>query len=122
MNIPLISKGLICLLGACSSAYATVSPDRTRIIFNASAKSVSVRLTNQSKTDPYLAQSWIEDKAGKKTREFISPIPPLLRIEPDEQAQVRLMAQQKLSQLPADRESLFYYNMREIPPKPSRRT
>lgn len=117
MNLSLISKGLICLLGACNLAYATVSPDRTRIIFNASAKSVSVRLTNQSKTDPYLAQSWIEDKEGKKTREFISPIPPLLRIEPDEQAQVRLMAQQKLSQLPADRESLFYYNMREIPPK-----
>lgn len=117
MNIPLISKGLICLLGVCSFAHATVSPDRTRIIFNASAKSVTVRLTNQSKTDPYLAQSWIEDKEGKKTREFISPIPPLLRIEPDEQAQVRLMAQQNLSRLPADRESLFYYNMREIPPK-----
>ncbi|HAS1053842.1 TPA: fimbria/pilus periplasmic chaperone [Enterobacter cloacae] len=117
MNLPLISKGLICLLGVCNLAYATVSPDRTRIIFNASAKSVSVRLINQSKTDPYLAQSWIEDKEGKKTREFISPIPPLLRIEPDEQAQVRLMAQQKLSQLPTDRETLFYYNMREIPPK-----
>ena len=27
------------------------------------------------------------------------------------------MAQQNLSRLPADRESLFYYNMREIPPK-----
>lgn len=117
MNIALISKGLICLLGVCSFAHATVSPDRTRIIFNASAKSVTVRLTNQSKTDPYLAQSWIEDKDGKKTRESISPIPPLLRIEPDEQAQVRLMAQQNLSKLPADRESLFYYNMREIPPK-----
>ncbi|MGK3632153.1 fimbrial biogenesis chaperone [Enterobacter cloacae] len=117
MNLSLISKGLICLLGACNLAYATVSPDRTRIIFNASAKSVSVRLINQSKTDPYLAQSWIEDKEGKKTREFISPVPPLLRIEPDEQAQVRLMAQQNLSRLPADRESLFYYNMREIPPK-----
>lgn len=117
MNITMISKGLICLLGVCSFAHATVSPDRTRIIFNASAKSVTVRLTNQSKTDPYLAQSWIEDKEGKKTREFISPIPPLLRIEPDEQAQVRLMAQQNLNRLPADRESLFYYNMREIPPK-----
>lgn len=117
MNIPLIAKGLICLLGVCNIAHATVSPDRTRIIFNASAKSVSVRLTNQSKTDPYLAQSWIEDKDGKKTREFISPIPPLLRIEPDEQAQVRLMAQQSLFQLPGDRETLFYYNMREIPPK-----
>lgn len=117
MNISIFLKGIICFLGVCSVAHATVSPDRTRIIFNASAKSVSVRLTNQSKTDPYLAQSWIEDKEGKKTREFISPIPPLLRIEPDEQAQVRLMAQQNLSRLPADRESLFYYNMREIPPK-----
>ncbi|CAM6632546.1 fimbrial biogenesis chaperone [Enterobacter cloacae] len=117
MNITMISKGLICFLGMCSFAWATVSPDRTRIIFNASAKSVSVRLINQSKTDPYLAQSWIEDKEGKKTREFISPVPPLLRIEPEEQAQVRLMAQQNLSRLPADRESLFYYNMREIPPK-----
>lgn len=117
MNITMISKGLICFFGMCSFACATVSPDRTRIIFNASAKSVSVRLMNQSKTDPYLAQSWIEDKEGKKTREFISPIPPLLRIEPDEQAQVRLMAQQNLSRLPADRETLFYYNMREIPPK-----
>lgn len=117
MNITMISKGLICFLGMCNFAWATVSPDRTRIIFNASAKSVSVRLINQSKTDPYLAQSWIEDKEGKKTREFISPVPPLLRIEPEEQAQVRLMAQQNLSRLPADRESLFYYNMREIPPK-----
>jgi P pilus assembly chaperone PapD len=66
MNISIFSKGMICFLGMCNFAHATVSPDRTRIIFNASAKSVSVRLTNQSKTDPYLAQSWIEDKEGKK--------------------------------------------------------
>lgn len=117
MNLSFISKGIVCLLSLGSVAHATVSPDRTRIIFNASAKSVSVKLTNQSKTDPYLAQSWIEDKTGKKTREFISPLPPLLRLEPDEQAQVRLMAQQSLLQLPTDRETLFYYNMREIPPR-----
>lgn len=117
MNLSFVTKGLLCLISLSGLAHATVSPDRTRIIFNASAKSVSVRLTNQSKTDPYLAQSWIEDIHGKKTREFISPVPPLLRIEPDEQAQVRLIAQQRLTQLPADRESLFYYNVREIPPK-----
>lgn len=40
-------------------------PDGTRIIFNASNKSATVRLTNQSKIDPYLAQSWIEDASGK---------------------------------------------------------
>lgn len=66
MKSPLITTGMICLLGICNFARATVSPDRTRIIFNASNKSATVRLTNQSKIDPYLAQSWIEDASGKK--------------------------------------------------------
>jgi P pilus assembly chaperone PapD len=110
-------KGIMCLLFISSTASATVSPDRTRIIFNASDKSVSIRLNNQSKSDPYLAQSWIEDANGKKTRNFISPLPPMLRIEPNEQAQVRLMGLAELSQLPQDRETLFFYNVREIPPK-----
>ena len=66
MKLPLITTGMICLLGISCFAQATVSPDRTRIIFNASNKSATVRLTNQSKTEPYLAQSWIEDASGKK--------------------------------------------------------
>lgn len=112
-----IVKGLIGLLSVCSVANAAVSPDRTRIIFNETDKSVSIRLTNQSKALPYLAQSWVEDKDSKKTRQFISPLPSLLRIEANEQSQVRLMGQPALKQLPADRESLFYYNIREIPPR-----
>ena len=44
MNLSFISKGIVCLLSLGSVAHATVSPDRTRIIFNASAKSVSVKL------------------------------------------------------------------------------
>lgn len=52
MKSPLITTGMICLLGICNFAQATVSPDRTRIIFNASNKSATVRLTNQSKIDP----------------------------------------------------------------------
>ena len=90
MKLPLITTGMICFLGICNFAQATVSPDRTRIIFNASNKSATVRLTNQSKIDPYLAQSWIEDASGKKTRDYISTLPPMERIEPDEQVQIRL--------------------------------
>ena len=56
MKLPLITTGMICFLGICNFAQATVSPDRTRIIFNASNKSATVRLTNQSKIDPYLAR------------------------------------------------------------------
>lgn len=117
MKVMLLNKGLLCLLSACFVANAAVSPDRTRIIFNQSDKSVSVRLTNQSPTVPYLAQSWIEDKAGKKSRNYITAIPPLLRLEGGEQAQIRLMPQPTLAQLPADRETLFYYNIREVPPR-----
>lgn len=117
MKHTLIVKGFIVFLGMCSLAHATVSPDRTRIIFNQTDKSVSIKLKNQSKVFPYLAQSWIEDKEGKKTREYLTPLPPLLRLEAGEQSQIRIIGQPTLAQLPSDRESLFYYNMREIPPR-----
>lgn len=117
MKHTLFAKGLIAILCMCSLAHATVSPDRTRIIFNQTDKSVSIKLKNQSKSLPYLAQSWIEDKDGKKTREYLTPLPPLLRLEASEQSQIRIIGQPKLTQLPSDRESLFYYNIREIPPR-----
>ncbi|MFK3659363.1 fimbria/pilus periplasmic chaperone [Scandinavium sp. NPDC088450] len=117
MKPTLLMKGLLGLLSVCSVANATVSPDRTRIIFNETDKSITIKLINQSKTQPYLAQSWVEDNKGQKTRNYVSPLPPLLRLEPGEQSQVRLMGQPTLKQLPTDRETLFYYNMREIPPR-----
>lgn len=52
-----------------------------------------------------------------KTRDYISTLPPMERIEPDEQIQIRLMALASLNDLPQDRETLFYYNVREIPPR-----
>lgn len=91
MKLPLITTGMICFLGICNFARR-LSPRQDTHHFNASNKSATVRLTNQSKIDPYLAQSWIEDASGKKTRDYISTLPPMERIEPDEQVQIRLMA------------------------------
>lgn len=68
MKINTFAKGLLFLLGTSFAVNAAVSPDRTRIILNQSDKSVSVRLTNQSTTIPFLAQSWIEDKDNKKSK------------------------------------------------------
>lgn len=64
MKSPLITTGMICLLGICNFA-GRLSPRQDTYHFNASNKSATVRLTNQSKIDPYLAQSWIEDASGK---------------------------------------------------------
>ena len=117
MKIKTFAKGLFWLLSTSFAVNAAVSPDRTRIILNQSDKSVSVRLTNQSTTAPFLAQSWIEDKDNKKSRNYITAVPPMVRLEAGEQVQVRLIPQPTLTQLPADRESLFYFNVREIPPR-----
>ncbi|MCV5444552.1 fimbria/pilus periplasmic chaperone, partial [Escherichia coli] len=43
------------------SGHASVTPDRTRLVFNESDKSISVTLRNNDPKLPYLAQSWIED-------------------------------------------------------------
>lgn len=41
----------------------------------------------------------------------------MVRLNPSEQIQIRMISQEKIAQLPNDRETLFYFNVREIPPK-----
>ena len=98
-------------------ADAAINIDRTRIIFDAADKSSSVILTNQSRQLPYLAQSWIENAQGIKDNNYLMALPPMQRIEAGEKSQVRLMKLDTARQLPTDRETLFYFNVREVPPR-----
>ena len=98
-------------------ANAAVALDRTRVIFDGAAKSVSLRITNENKTLPYLAQGWVEDPQGKKITDPLVLLPPVQRIEPGEQSQIKVQSTAAIQRLPQDRESLFYFNLREIPPR-----
>lgn len=98
-------------------ANAAVNIDRTRIIFNAADKSVSVMLDNQSKDLPYLAQVWLEDAQGKKIASPLVALPPMQRIDAGQKSQIRVLQLPETAALPKDRESLFYFNVREVPPK-----
>ncbi|EBW9463682.1 fimbrial chaperone protein StdC, partial [Salmonella enterica subsp. enterica serovar Panama] len=100
-------------------SQAAINVDRTRIIMSSDAKAVSVGLSNESRDQPYLAQSWVEDNQGKATNVLIA-LPPLQRIDAGKKSRVRIMRVQNsgAAPLPADRESLFYFNVREIPPTP----
>ncbi|MGL6116699.1 fimbria/pilus periplasmic chaperone [Plesiomonas sp.] len=100
-----------------TSAHAAVSIDRTRVIFDAKNSAMGITLNNNSDKDPYLAQSWIEDDKGNKSVDQIVVLPPLQRIEPKSKAQIKFQALPGAIQLPQDRESVFYLNVREIPPK-----
>lgn len=101
-------------------ASAAVALDRTRVIFDGAVKSVSLRITNENKTLPYLAQGWVEDPKGKKITDPLVLLPPVQRIEPGEQSQLKVQSLTSIQRLPQDRESLFYFNLREIPPKSSK--
>lgn len=114
-----ISSALFLLLSASymTSASAAVSLDRTRIILNENKGSVSLNITNNSPDLPYLAQAWIEDISGKTIEGPILALPPIQRLEQKEQSQIKVQPLDDMSMLPKDRESVFYFNLREIPPK-----
>lgn len=68
-------------LVSAGTAHAAVNIDRTRIVMGGADKSLAITLTNQSKTQPYLAQSWIDDASGKRSESYLLALPPLQRID-----------------------------------------
>lgn len=114
-GMALVAATLLCALT--TQAQAAIALDRTRIIFPGGDKSVSLSVNNDNPQLPYLAQGWIEDTKGNKVTSPLTVLPPVQRIEPGAKSQVKVQALPVLSQLPQDRETLFYFNLREIPPK-----
>ncbi|RNW13690.1 molecular chaperone, partial [Serratia nematodiphila] len=86
-------------------------------VFDGSVQSVSLSVSNQNKQLPYLAQGWLEDEQGNKIQSPLTVLPPVQRIEPGKPSQVKIQALPAAKLLPQDRETLYYFNLREIPPK-----
>ena len=53
---------------AAPAGNAAIALDRTRVILNGSERAGSVEISNQNKELPYLAQAWIEDAQGTKSK------------------------------------------------------
>lgn len=97
-------------------AYARVIPDRTRIIFKGDKDTSSFSVLNDDPTTPFLAQAWLEDINGNKADIPFSVVPPLQRIEADSRSMIKIRMLTP-SVVPQDRESVFMFILREIPPK-----
>ncbi|HGM6627009.1 TPA: molecular chaperone [Serratia marcescens] len=84
----------------------------TRLIYDGSKKEASLSVTN-SDGNPYLIQSWIEAKTegGEKAPFIITP--PLFRLEGNQQNVLRIV--RTGGNLPEDRESLYWMNIKSIP-------
>ena len=91
------------------------------VVFDGGLQSVSLSVSNQNKQLPYLAQGWLEDEQGNKIQSPLTVLPPVQRIEPGKPS--RKDSGVAGGQTAArDRETLYYFNLREIPPKATSRT
>lgn len=100
---------------ASGPADAAIHVQATRVIYNGQAASASVAITNKS-SSTYMVQTWLDTGDAKSMPENlpIAITPPLMRLAPSEEALVRMIYSGQ--GLPADKESLFWVNVQEIPP------
>lgn len=110
---------LVHLLAA--PVQAGVVLDSTRVIYPAQEREISVPLTNDNKDLPVLVQAWIDDGNEKSTPDQINApfllVPPVFRLEPGKGQSLRI-TYLKDKPLPTDKESVFWLNVLEVPPKP----
>jgi len=114
--ISYLFKGLLVFIFAIQFSYAGgILVGRTRVIYHADKKEASLPLSNKSEVNPYLIQSWIDSSDGKTRGPFVVT-PPLFRLNAQEDNSLRISY--TAGNLPKDRESVFYINIRAIPSTP----
>lgn len=101
-----------------SSVEASIVLNNTRVIYKEQEGETTIKLSNVGKK-PLLVQSWIDNGDVMKDPSLIKLpfilMPPLSRVNSGKGQTLRLIYTG--GGLPLDRESVFYLNVLEIPPK-----
>lgn len=104
---------LVTTAGMVSQGQASVGLGATRVIYPAGSKQVQLPVTNNDEKSTFLIQSWIENVEGKKDSQFVIT-PPLFSMKGKKENTLRIIDATN-NQLPKDRESLFWLNVKAIP-------
>jgi P pilus assembly chaperone PapD len=103
---------------AAMPAAASVVMNGTRFVYRAGEKEIVIKVSNVGKL-PALTQSWLDDGDPNARPEAIdvpfNVTPPIARVEAGKSQTLRLAYTG--GELPADRESQFWINILEVPPK-----
>ncbi len=111
-NLKVVAYFLMLFFSVCSlNAYSGIILNGTRLIFNGNQNEATITITNPDKKS-YLIQSWVS-LDDKKVSEFIVT-PPLFRIDGNMSNVLRIVLTK--NNLPQDKESLFWLNVKAIPP------
>lgn len=116
------SKALVLALlaaaGTARPALAIVNVEKTRVIFAAGEIAQSITLSNDGAA-PMLLQTWSDNgdiASSPDSRDApVVVLPPVFKMQPGELRSLRLMLTSRQN-LAADRESLYWLNLYQIPP------
>jgi len=110
------------LAAVCSTAHAGIVIVGTRVIYRGSEPETVVKLNNQGDM-PGLAQVWLDrgdPNAPPATVDVpFTVMPPVSRIDPGKAQTLRILYTGET--LPTDKESVFWLNVLEVPPKAARK-
>lgn len=102
-----------CLATLSSTSEAALTISATRVVHLSDKHSSSVVVANPSKA-PYAVQAWVNTQADDTSTSVPFAVSPtLFRLDPKREQLVKINALP--NDLPDDRESLFYFNIQEIP-------
>jgi chaperone protein EcpD len=115
LSMAMTAFALSCLV---SSAHASVVISGTRVVYQAKEREVTVKLSNEG-SSPALVQVWLDTGNPNATPDEsdvpFTLTPPLFRLDPKKGQSLRLIYTQE--PLPQDKESLFWLNVLEVPPR-----
>lgn len=100
------------------SSHAAIVMVGTRIIYNAKDQEVTLQVSNTGDA-PVVVQSWLDagnEQSSPDTTDapfFVTP--PITKIMPREGQSLRVVFTGDATAFPEDRESVFYFNLLEIP-------
>ncbi|EDU57490.1 fimbria/pilus periplasmic chaperone [Providencia manganoxydans] len=115
MNIKRLSMGVLAALSlmTASSAWAALSVDQSRYIFEGDKDAVSIVVENAS-PKTYGGQTWIENIKEVDTRPTFVVTPPFFKVAGNGKQVLRVI--KALEQMPEDKESIYWVSLQEIPP------
>lgn len=96
-------------------SFAGIVVGGTRVIFPGNAPDTTISIYNKETTLPYLIQVWVDPfNKDDKSKPPFTAIPPVSRLEPGQEKVLRIV--KIAGELPTDRESVFWLNVKNIPP------
>lgn len=96
-----------------TAAISGVEIGGTRLIYNGNTSQAAISVKNPD-NKPYLIQSWVsKSENGDESGSEFTTTPPLFKLNPNAQNSVRVMLAE--NNLPTDRESVYWLNIKAIP-------